>query len=103
MKFRDIPWYLGNCVNTDVETWFIGDSHKRYKVQKRICGRCSIKEQCNTWANENHEVGYWGGQYFTYRTQWDGDGIDTVEVHGADNGDQVPEVRSDAASTVPTV
>jgi hypothetical protein len=97
MQHEEIPWDQGNCVGTDPDTWFTGDSHNRYPIQERICKVCRIKTECLEWALENHEVGFWGGQYFRDQGRMTESNVGTEEVHPGDNGDPVPGVWSDAA------
>lgn len=104
MKYEDIPWGMGNCVGTDPEVWFEGDSHNNYGIQDRICRWCEIKTQCLAWALENEEEGFWGGQYFTGRSNWQEDNrVGIGSVYAGDNGAGMFEVWGETDGEVSSV
>lgn len=94
MKYRDQPWELANCRNTDTPSWFPEKgtiSQRHLDVLERICDSCEIKDRCLAWATERGERGFWGGQYFAQRMEKDD--VDDVEgVHTRGDGDDVSEV-----------
>lgn len=50
-----------NCKGTDTEAFFIEKTELYDPVVKKICNRCSIKEQCLQFALKYKVVGFWGG------------------------------------------
>lgn len=34
----------------------------REAMARRVCLECSVLETCRTFARENHEYGFWGGE-----------------------------------------
>lgn len=106
MRYREIPWHLGNCIGTDPEVWFPEGKNgwREDTGVERICQQCEIKTQCLEWALDNGEFGWWGGRYFSNHGGMQGSrNGDAGEVQPGGDGSRVPEVRCEAASEVCTV
>lgn len=66
-------WSLANCRNTDPEVWFPrnGNFNSVVLLLNRICRECEIQPECNTWAWETNQIGFWGGEYLAEtRSVW---------------------------------
>jgi hypothetical protein len=52
------------CQTTDPEVWFADyeDVGNQYRVAKKLCGQCPVKNECLEYALESYEpYGIWGG------------------------------------------
>lgn len=52
-----------NCANTDSEAFFATEGTSAYpslKLIQRICGSCTVVDQCLDYALKNEVSGYWG-------------------------------------------
>jgi WhiB family redox-sensing transcriptional regulator len=39
-----------------------GRRGRREAAARALCGACPVLEPCRTWARENREYGFWGGE-----------------------------------------
>jgi WhiB family redox-sensing transcriptional regulator len=39
-----------------------GRRHRRESAARALCATCPVLERCRTWARENREFGFWGGE-----------------------------------------
>ena len=52
-----------NCADTDSEAFFTEPGSSTYPsiiLLKRICGNCTVVDQCLDYALKNEVLGYWG-------------------------------------------
>jgi len=52
-----------NCLGTDTEAFFSGETHgddRDMKSLRRICGACNVKNECLEYAIDFGMLGYWG-------------------------------------------
>lgn len=64
-QFIDMPWFEDALCRRegDPEAFYPeGRAGWRAREAKKVCARCTVIDQCRTWALENHERwGVWGG------------------------------------------
>ena len=52
-----------NCADTDSEAFFTTEGTSTYSnisMLRRICGSCTVKEDCLDYALKHEVLGYWG-------------------------------------------
>lgn len=96
MRYDDVDWGLANCAGADLRSFFPNNGIVKGNV-RRVCEWCEIRPECNAYANENDERGYWGGEYFPERDRTNGD-PGPIQPRG--DGDPVPHVPHGAVETV---
>ena len=65
----DRPWWMENANCKGQGHLFFAPQgerpaarEKREKAARNLCADCSVLKTCRTWARENREIGFWGGE-----------------------------------------
>jgi WhiB family redox-sensing transcriptional regulator len=63
-----VPWQSIASCNGQTDLFFAAPGERpeararREAKARQICMRCAVLQPCRTWARENREYGFWGGE-----------------------------------------
>lgn len=65
---RGVDWHEFAACKGHVQLFFAKKAERpeararREAKARKLCDACPVSEQCRSWARDNREYGYWGGE-----------------------------------------